>query len=67
MGKGEPNAEEKRGEHGCPSRQDETPPRDGVVCSGEGSGEKLGAGLSLCVLSLNFVCFNIYSCSVVWP
>lgn len=50
-----------------PVQADETPPRDGVACSREGSGEKLGAGLSLCVLSLNFVCFNIYSRSVVWP
>lgn len=50
-----------------PVQADETPPSDGVACSREGSGEKLGAGLSLCVLSLNFVCFNIYSRSVVWP
>lgn len=35
--------------------------------AGREAGEKLGAGLSLCALSLNFVCFNIYSHSVVWP
>lgn len=65
MGKGEPNAEGKRGEHGTVQAG-----RDLRVAVWSAAGAEAGRSwgqASLRQPESEFCCFNIYSHSVVWP